>query len=61
MSQENTEKPVRNSKSAIRLPIIISITLAAGVLLGSTFFSGGKKLTDVAKGYAKFREVLLLV
>lgn len=61
MSQENPEKPVSNSKSAIRLPIIISITLAAGMLLGSTFFSGGKKLTDVAKGYAKFREVLLLV
>lgn len=61
IDQRLSEKPVRNSKSAIRLPIIISITLAAGVLLGSTFFSGGKKLTDVAKGYAKFREVLLLV
>jgi carboxyl-terminal processing protease len=56
-----SEEPVRNSKSIIRLPIIISITLAAGMLIGSTFFSGGKKLTDVAKGYAKFREVLLLV
>jgi carboxyl-terminal processing protease len=43
------------------LPIIIAITLAAGVLLGSTFFSGGKKLSDVAKGYGKFREVLMLV
>ncbi|GGN14473.1 peptidase S41 [Dyadobacter beijingensis] len=43
------------------MPIIIAITLAAGVLLGSTFFSGGKKLSDVAKGYGKFREVLMLV
>ncbi len=31
------------------------------MLLGSTFFSGGKKLSDVAKGYGKFREVLMLV
>lgn len=61
MTQQNPEEPVRNSQSVVRLPIIIAITLAAGMLLGSTFFSGGKKLTDVAKGYAKFREVLLLV
>lgn len=61
MNQEKPQKPIHNSPSVIRLPIIIAITLAAGVLLGSTFFSGGRKLTDVAKGYAKFREVLMLV
>jgi carboxyl-terminal processing protease len=61
MNHEKPQKPIHNSPSVIRLPIIIAITLAAGVLLGSTFFSGGRKLTDVAKGYAKFREVLLLV
>jgi carboxyl-terminal processing protease len=54
MNQERPEQPVRNSKSAIRLPIIIAITLAAGVLIGSTFFSG-------AKSSAKFREVLMYV
>ncbi|TLV00059.1 S41 family peptidase [Dyadobacter luticola] len=61
MSPDKSGSPIRNSKSIIRLPIIIAITLAAGVLLGSTFFSGGRKLSDVAKGYAKYREVLMLV
>jgi len=61
MNSQNPQPPIQNSKSVVRLPIIIAITLAAGVLLGSTFFSGGKKLSDVAKGYGKFREVLMLV
>lgn len=61
MSPEKPKAPIQNSKSIVRLPIIIGITLAAGVLLGSTFFSGGRKLSDVAKGYAKYREVLMLV
>jgi carboxyl-terminal processing protease len=61
MNPEKSQTPIHNSKSVVRLPIIIGITLAAGVLLGSTFFSGGKKLSDVAKGYAKYREVLMLV
>ncbi|WP_439584433.1 S41 family peptidase [Dyadobacter bucti] len=61
MHPEKPQTPIQNSRSVVRLPIIIGITLAAGVLLGSTFFSGGKKLSDVAKGYAKYREVLMLV
>ncbi|SDG00265.1 carboxyl-terminal processing protease [Dyadobacter soli] len=61
MNSHSPQPPIQNSKSVVRLPIIIAITLAAGVLLGSTFFSGGKKLSDVAKGYGKFREVLMLV
>ncbi len=61
MSQPTPDKPIQNSPYVVRLPIIMSLTLAAGMLLGATFFSGGKKLTDVAKGYAKFREVLMLV
>jgi carboxyl-terminal processing protease len=61
MNQEKSPAPIQNSRSVVRLPIIIGITLAAGVFLGSTFFSGGKKLSDVAKGFAKYREVLMLV
>ncbi|KAA0990525.1 S41 family peptidase [Dyadobacter aurulentus] len=61
MNPEKSQTPINNPKSVVRLPIIIGITLAAGVLLGSTFFSGGKKLSDVAKGFSKFREVLSLV
>ena len=61
MNKDSSGNPIKNSPSVVRLPIIIGITLSAGMLIGSTFFSGGKKLTDVAKGYAKFREVLMLV
>jgi carboxyl-terminal processing protease len=61
MNKPSTDKPIQNTRTIVRLPIVLSLTLAAGMLLGATFFSGGKKLTDVAKGYAKFREVLMLV
>jgi carboxyl-terminal processing protease len=61
MHPEKPQAPIQNSRSVVRLPMIIGITLAAGVLLGSTFFSSGKKLSDVAKGFAKYREVLMLV
>ncbi|WP_221394849.1 S41 family peptidase [Dyadobacter sp. NIV53] len=61
MKQEKTQAPVQNSRAVVRLPIIVAITLAAGMLIGSTFFSGGNKLADVAKGSAKFREVLMYV
>jgi carboxyl-terminal processing protease len=61
MNQLPPESPIRNTPGTVRLPMIIGITLAAGILLGATFFSGGKKLGDAAKGYAKFREVLMLI
>lgn len=61
MDQLKPQQPINNSKAVIRLPIVIAITLAAGVMLGATFFSGGRKLKDAAKGYAKFREVLMMV
>lgn len=61
MDQDKKETPIRNSRMAVKLPIIIALTLAAGMLIGSTFFSGGKNLTDIAKSSAKFREVLMYV
>jgi carboxyl-terminal processing protease len=61
MNPVEDKNTVNNSQSVVRLPLIIGITLAAGVLLGSTFFSGGNNLTELAKGYTKFREVLMLV
>jgi carboxyl-terminal processing protease len=61
MNEPTPGKPVQNSRTVVRLPILLSITMAAGMLLGATFFSGGKNLTDLAKGSAKFREVLMLI
>jgi carboxyl-terminal processing protease len=62
MNQDTPQTPIRNKPSVVRLPVIIGLTLAAGMLIGSTFFSGGNKsLTDVVKSSAKFREVLMYV
>lgn len=55
------ENPIQNDRRAVRLPILLSITLAAGVFLGATFFGGSKGITDVARGYTKFKEVLQLI
>lgn len=61
MNQDTPQAPIRNTRSMVKLPMIIGLTLAAGMLIGSTFFSGGKSLTDIAKSSAKFREVLMYV
>ncbi|PWJ59886.1 carboxyl-terminal processing protease [Dyadobacter jejuensis] len=61
MSKEENKPAINNSPYVVRMPIIIGITLAAGILLGSTFFSGNKNMKEVARGYSKFREVLMLV
>ncbi|WP_025762627.1 S41 family peptidase [Dyadobacter tibetensis] len=61
MKNEDTKTPIKNSPYVVRLPIIMGLTLAAGILLGSTFFSGSKNMKEVARGYSKFREVLMLI
>ena len=56
----NTEKEINNSPSTIRMPIIISLALAGGILIGANFF-GTSGRNDVGKGFAKYKEVLQLV
>lgn len=46
-----------NSKFIIRLPIIVTIALVAGVLIGATFFGSGNS-NDLMKSLFKFREVM---
>jgi carboxyl-terminal processing protease len=55
------EKPIQNDRWTVRLPIMLALTLAAGMLLGATFFGGAKGVTDVARGYTKFKEILQLI
>ncbi|HZY80152.1 MAG TPA: S41 family peptidase [Cyclobacteriaceae bacterium] len=54
------EQPNKNTKSQIRLPLILCIGLAGGILIGSSLGpkSGPR---DVGDGMQKFREVLSLV
>ena len=57
---EHKQKPIQNERSVVRLPILLGITLAGGILLGAAFF-GGKGMNDTARGYNKFKEVLQLI
>lgn len=56
---EPTE-PVKNSNYQIRLPFVLCIGLAAGVLIGSSL-NGKKSTTEVNGDVQKFREVLNLI
>jgi carboxyl-terminal processing protease len=55
---ENNQKEIKNSKSMIRLPIILAITLAGGIFIGAKMFSSNTNVNDVSKSFLKFREIL---
>ncbi|MGR3811484.1 S41 family peptidase [Jiulongibacter sp. NS-SX5] len=56
-----SNKKVNNSKFAIRLPIIIAITLAAGIQIGAKFFGSKSVVGDVVKSSSKFKEILTYI
>jgi carboxyl-terminal processing protease len=58
--EENSQKPNNDSK-VVRLPIIISISLAAGLFLGATLFGGQARIGSLIKGYSKYKEVISLI
>ncbi|MDB5241878.1 MAG: peptidase [Spirosoma sp.] len=56
------EKPqIQNSKATVRLPMLLGITMAGGMLIGATFFGGAKSLNNIGRGIAKYREILQLI
>ncbi|GAB3642950.1 S41 family peptidase [Spirosoma arcticum] len=64
--QKNTspgvsEGKIQNSKAMVRLPMLLGITLAGGMLIGATFFGGAKSLNNIGRGYTKYREILQLI
>ncbi len=58
---ENKSKEINNSPRVVKLPIIISISVAAGLLIGATLFGGQTRLGSLIKGYSKYKEVLSLI
>ncbi len=52
---------IQNSNATIRLPMLLGITLAGGMLIGATFFGGTKSLNNIGRGYTKYREILQLI
>ena len=55
------KKEIKNSKFAIRIPIIIAITLAAGIQIGAKFFGNKDMVGDVIKSSNKFKEILTYI
>jgi len=52
---------IQNDKATVRLPMLMGITLAGGMLIGATFFGGTKSLNSIGRGYTKYREILQLI
>ncbi len=52
---------IKNSKFQIRLPIILTIGLAAGIMIGATFAGSDKTTSSFIKSVMKFREVMGLL
>lgn len=51
----------KNTKYQIRLPIILFIGIAAGILIGATFTDSSPVQNDVNSSLQKFKEVLTLI
>lgn len=52
---------IKNSKFQIRLPIILTIGLAAGIMIGATFAGPEQAASNFMKSVMKFREVMSLI
>jgi carboxyl-terminal processing protease len=52
---------IKNSKFQIRLPIILSVGLAAGILIGATFAGSDQGDSNYMQSVMKFREVMGLI
>lgn len=56
-----SQREIKNSKFAIRLPIIIALTLVAGIFIGAKFFAQKTDYLDVIKSSGKFKEILTYI
>jgi carboxyl-terminal processing protease len=52
---------IKNSKFQIKLPIILTVGMAAGILIGATFAGPDSVSSDFMKSVMKFREVMSLI
>lgn len=55
------QQKITNSSKVVRLPIVVAITLVAGILIGATFFGNKKMSGDVAKSSGVFKEILMYI
>lgn len=55
------DSPIQNDKATMRLPMLLGLTLAGGMLIGATFFGGAKSVNTIGRGYTKYKEILQLI
>ncbi len=55
------DAPIQNTKAMVRLPMLLGITLAGGMLIGATLFGGTKSINNIGRGYTKYKEILQLI
>jgi carboxyl-terminal processing protease len=51
----------KNSDFQIRLPLLLTIAVAAGILIGATMADGSTTQNNLISGYLKFKEILTFV
>ena len=51
----------KNSDFQIRLPLLLTIAVAAGILIGATMADGNTTQNNLISGYLKFKEILTFV
>lgn len=51
----------KNSDFQIRLPLLLTIAVAAGILIGATMADGNATENNLISGYLKFKEILTFV
>ncbi len=57
----NINNTPNNNDRTVRMPIIIGLSLAAGLFIGATLFGGQYRIGSLIKGYTKYKEVLSLI
>lgn len=58
MNKNHERDHIRNTPVQVRIPIMLSLALAGGIVIGVTLLGGKARTNDLADGYTKFREVL---
>ena len=51
----------KNSAFQIRLPLLLTVAVAAGILIGATMADGSSTKNNLISGYLKFKEILTYV
>ncbi|SOD91970.1 C-terminal processing peptidase-3. Serine peptidase. MEROPS family S41A [Spirosoma fluviale] len=58
---QGNKNRIQNDKATVRIPMLLGIALAGGMLIGATFFGGTRSMNNIGRGYGKYKEILQLI